>query len=88
MSAEARRALFGKGRDALGVIGRETQLALEVAFDVELLYRAQRAGLLLREVPVRWNHSEGSKIEFVRDSLRMLREVSALRRTVRAEGAA
>jgi len=58
------------------------------AFDVELLYRAQRAGLRLREVPVRWNHSEGSKIEFVRDSLRMLREVIALRRTVRAESAA
>src|SRR6266571_830335 len=34
------------------------------AFDVELLYRAYRAGLRLREVPVRWNHSEGSKIEF------------------------
>ena len=57
------------------------------AFDVELLYRAQRAGLRLREVPVRWNHSEGSKIEFMRDSLRMLREVIALRRTVHAEGA-
>ena len=56
------------------------------AFDVELLYRAQRAGLRLREVPVRWNHSEGSKIELVRDSLRMFREVIALRRTVHAEG--
>jgi glycosyltransferase involved in cell wall biosynthesis len=52
------------------------------AFDVELLYRAYRAGLRLREVPVRWNHSEGSKIEFVRDSLRMFREVIDLRRSV------
>src|SRR5437868_10029579 len=52
------------------------------AFDVELLYRAQRAGLRLREIPVRWNHSEGSKIELVRDSMRMLREVIALRRDV------
>ena len=56
------------------------------AFDVELLYRAQRAGLRLREVPVRWNHSEGSKIELVRDSLRMFREVMALRRMVDTEG--
>jgi dolichyl-phosphate beta-glucosyltransferase len=48
------------------------------AFDVELLYLAQRAGLRLREVPVRWNHSEGSKIVFVKDSWRMLREVVAL----------
>ena len=50
------------------------------AFDVELLYLAQRAGLRLREIPVRWNHHEGSKVQFVHDSLRMLREVVALRR--------
>ena len=49
------------------------------AFDVELLFLAQRAGLRLREVPVRWNHAEGSKISFVKDSLRMLREVILLR---------
>jgi dolichyl-phosphate beta-glucosyltransferase len=49
------------------------------AFDVELLALAQRAGLCLREVPVRWNHVEGSKVRFVNDSLRMLGEVIALR---------
>jgi glycosyltransferase involved in cell wall biosynthesis len=49
------------------------------AFDVELLYLALRAGLRLREIPVRWNHAEGSKIQFVNDSLRMLREVLELR---------
>src|SRR6266513_1979266 len=48
------------------------------AFDVELLYLAYRAGLRTREVPVRWNHAEGSKVSFLRDSLRMLREVIAL----------
>jgi dolichyl-phosphate beta-glucosyltransferase len=50
------------------------------AFDVELLYLAYRSGLRLREIPVHWNHAEGSKIQFARDSLRMLREVIALRR--------
>src|SRR5205807_6573670 len=45
------------------------------AFDVELLYLAQRAGLRIREIPVRWNHAEGSKVSFFRDSLRMLREL-------------
>lgn len=49
------------------------------AFDVELLLMAQRAGLRLREIPIRWNHSEGSKVDFVHDSVRMLREVIALR---------
>jgi glycosyltransferase involved in cell wall biosynthesis len=49
------------------------------AFDVELLYLARRAGLCLKEIPVRWNHHEGSKIRFVHDSLRMLREIATLR---------
>jgi dolichyl-phosphate beta-glucosyltransferase len=49
-------------------------------FDVELLYLARKANLRLREIPVRWNHHEGSKVDFVRDSFRMLREIAALRR--------
>jgi Glycosyltransferases involved in cell wall biogenesis len=53
-------------------------------FDVELLFLAQRAGLQLREIPVRWNHHEGSKVRFVQDSLRMLREIVALRSHVSA----
>jgi dolichyl-phosphate beta-glucosyltransferase len=49
------------------------------AFDVELLFLAYRAGLRFREIPVRWNHAEGSKVRVIHDSLRMLREVIALR---------
>jgi glycosyltransferase involved in cell wall biosynthesis len=49
------------------------------AFDVELLLFAHRAGLRIREIPVRWNHAEGSKVRFFHDSLRMLREVITLR---------
>ena len=54
------------------------------AFDVELLFLANRAGLRVREIPVRWNHAEGSKVSFFRDSLRMLREVIAIRAQVGA----
>jgi glycosyltransferase involved in cell wall biosynthesis len=56
------------------------------AFDVELLSLAHHAGLRLREVPVRWNHSDGSKISFMRDSFRMLSEVASLRGNSRTGG--
>jgi glycosyltransferase involved in cell wall biosynthesis len=49
-------------------------------FDVELLYLARKAGLRMREIAVRWNHHEGSKVSFARDSVRMLREIAALRK--------
>lgn len=48
-------------------------------FDVELLYLAHKANLRMREVPVRWNHNDGSKMRLVRDSAQMVREVVALR---------
>ncbi len=49
-------------------------------FDVELLFLALRAGLRIHEVPVRWDHNEGSKVHIVRDSLRMISEVVSLRK--------
>ncbi|HKN85092.1 MAG TPA: dolichyl-phosphate beta-glucosyltransferase [Pyrinomonadaceae bacterium] len=52
-------------------------------FDVELLYLAFRAGLRLKEVPVRWNHNEGSKVSVVSDSFKMLSEVGLIRQQAR-----
>ena len=48
-------------------------------FDVELLYLPFKAGLRLREVPVRWDHNEGSKISLMSDSVRMVSEVGLIR---------
>ena len=52
-------------------------------FDVELLYLAFRAGLRLKEIPVRWDHYEGSKITLFTDSFKMVNEVNLIRQQAR-----
>jgi dolichyl-phosphate beta-glucosyltransferase len=49
------------------------------AWDVEILYLAARAGLAVREIPVRWRNAPGSKVHPVRDSLNMLKDVAWIR---------
>lgn len=53
------------------------------AFDVELLYVARLAGLRLREIPVRWDHDAGSKIDLLSDSFRMVSQVLGIRKRAR-----
>lgn len=48
-------------------------------FDVEVLFLARRNGFRAAEVPVRWNHSEGTKVRMFRDSLRMFTDVLRVR---------
>ena len=52
-------------------------------FDVEFLFVADRSGLRLKEVPVNWNNVEGSKVSVVRDTRRMLSELSQIRQNAR-----
>jgi len=52
-------------------------------FDVELLFVANYHGLRLREVPVRWNNVEGSKVSVVRDTRRMFFELAEIRKNAR-----
>lgn len=52
-------------------------------FDVELLYLAYKAGLRLKEIPVRWDHNEGSKVSVMSDSFKMLNEVASIRQQAR-----
>ncbi len=49
------------------------------AFDVEILFLAQKAGFKIMEVPITWRNSADSRLNPVRDSLRMLREVMIIR---------
>ncbi len=49
-------------------------------FDVEFLYAANIRGLRLKEIPVCWNHYEGSKVSFFQDGKRMFNEVRQIRR--------
>jgi glycosyltransferase involved in cell wall biosynthesis len=48
-------------------------------FDPELLFLAKRARLKILEIPVRWSHAEGSKIRFMRDSMRMFSDLLRIR---------
>lgn len=54
------------------------------AFDVELLVRAERAGLRVAEVPVLWSHNDQSSVRPVRDGLRMALDVFRLRMYLRS----
>ncbi len=49
------------------------------SFDVELICVARWAGLRLKEIPVRWDHNDGSKVSVIRDSWRMINEVQRIR---------
>ncbi len=48
-------------------------------FDVEYLFVAKKKGLRLMEVPVRWNHADGSTVNMARDSVRMFVEMVQIR---------
>jgi hypothetical protein len=50
---------------------------------VELLYLAYKAGLRMKEIPVRWDHNDGSKLSVVSDSIKALNEVASIRQQAR-----
>ena len=52
-------------------------------FDVEFLYVADLRGLKLKEIPVRWNHDERTKVNVFRDSQKMFSEVRQIRKNAR-----
>jgi dolichyl-phosphate beta-glucosyltransferase len=48
-------------------------------FDPELLYLARKFGFAVSEVPVAWSHREGTRINPLRDGMRMFGEILRIR---------
>jgi dolichyl-phosphate beta-glucosyltransferase len=48
-------------------------------FDPELLYLARKFDFTVKEVPVRWSHREGTRIQPLRDGIRMVVEIFKIR---------
>jgi dolichyl-phosphate beta-glucosyltransferase len=49
------------------------------AFDIEALLVARKLGYTIAEVPIRWSHKDGSKVNMVRDGSRMLCDLVVIR---------
>lgn len=76
--ASAAREVFSR----LSLYGPNTKRArgaMVTAFDVELLFIARKVGLRICEIPVEWHYATGSKVNPLRDSIRMLRDTLQVR---------
>lgn len=63
---------------ALDLFGRQKMLGF--SFDLELLYLAHKLGHRVVEVPVHWFDAPGSKVSSLRDSVRFIRDIAAVKR--------
>lgn len=63
--------VYGKSKNVKG--------ALVTAFDVELLFIAKKKGYKIKEVPIEWHHVATSRVNPIKDSLRMFRDVIKVR---------
>jgi glycosyltransferase involved in cell wall biosynthesis len=65
-------------KDAARTVFRRTSLR-RFGFDVEVLFIAKLYGFKTVEVPVRWNHAEGTKVSMFRDSADMFLDLLRIR---------
>lgn len=75
--AEAAKKLFGELK-VYGT-GKKVQGALVTAFDVELLFIAKKRGYKIKEVPIIWHHEPTTRVNPLKDSVRMFRDVLKVR---------
>lgn len=57
----------------------ERQTIMGFGFDPEVLYIGMKRGLRIREIPIRWNHVEGTTVRFLQDSLKMFLDLLLIR---------
>jgi dolichyl-phosphate beta-glucosyltransferase len=57
----------------------EQQQIYGFGFDPELLYLARHYGLRAIEIPVRWGHSAATKVNMLRDSMKMFVDIFVIR---------
>ena len=57
----------------------QQQTIADFGFDPEILYIAKKRGLRLKEIPVQWNHVEGTTVRFLKDSLKMFFDLVLIR---------
>ena len=67
-----------KKKAALEIAGRQTVMGF--AFDVEMLYLADKLGYKIKEVPVVWVNDDNSKVKMIRDSWRMFKDLLKIKR--------
>lgn len=75
--SEVAKELFGE----LKVYGKNKTVkgALVTAFDVELLFIAKKRGYKIKEVPIEWHHVATTRVNPIKDSIRMFRDVLKVR---------
>ncbi len=65
----------------LVIYGRDEERkdAFTGAFDVEILFLANKRGYKIREVPIEWKHYHTDRVSPIKDSLRMLIDILKIR---------
>ena len=66
-------------RDAATAIATRMRMR-GFSFDVEMLWIGRGLGFQIREVPINWTHMPGSKVNVVRDGVRMVADLVRIRR--------
>jgi dolichyl-phosphate beta-glucosyltransferase len=70
-----------RGETAESLFGMQTLTGW--SFDIEILYLARRRNLRIVEVPIHWYYGSDSKINAVRDALRMVGDIFRIHRNAR-----